>query len=83
MTALLKSKQRITLGNPTRFRSTSHSEPRPDLLSSFFGVRLRTFGDLLDEPDRHRVTIEFSVTGLDGGDDAGDGVQIEEGIGVR
>lgn len=33
---------------------------------------------LLDEPDRHRVTIEFSVARLDGGDDAEDGVQDPE-----
>src|SRR5947207_1641413 len=30
---------------------------------------------LLNEPDRHRVAIEFSIAGLDGGDDDEDGVQ--------
>ena len=30
---------------------------------------------LLNEPDRHRVTIEFSVARLDGGDDGEDNVQ--------
>ena len=30
---------------------------------------------LLNEPDRHRVAIEFSVARLDGGDDDEDGVQ--------
>ena len=29
----------------------------------------------MNEPDRHRVTIEFSVARLDGGDDNEDGVQ--------
>ena len=29
----------------------------------------------MDEPDRHRVAIEFSVARLDGGDDDEDGVQ--------
>src|SRR5205085_5232043 len=33
---------------------------------------------LLDEPDRHRVAIEFPVAGLDGGDDDEDGVQDPE-----
>ena len=30
---------------------------------------------LLDEPDRHRVAIEFSIAGLDRSDDDEDGVQ--------
>jgi hypothetical protein len=30
---------------------------------------------LLNESDRHRVAIEFSVAGLDGGDDGEDNVQ--------
>src|SRR3954471_13871764 len=33
---------------------------------------------LLNEPDRHRVTIEFSVATLDGGDDDEDGVQDQK-----
>src|SRR2546423_1572226 len=34
--------------------------------------------DLLNEPNRHRVAVEFSVAGLDGGDDDEDGVQDPE-----
>ena len=34
---------------------------------------------LLDESDRHRVAIQFSVTRLDGGDDDEDGVQNPKG----
>jgi hypothetical protein len=34
---------------------------------------------LRDEPDRHWVKIEFSVAGLDGGDDDEDGVQDLKG----
>src|SRR5256714_14770417 len=34
--------------------------------------------DLLNEPDCHRVAVEFSVAGLDGGDDDEDGVQDPE-----
>ena len=30
---------------------------------------------VLNEPDRHRVAREFSIAGLDGGDDDEDGVQ--------
>lgn len=33
---------------------------------------------LLDEPDRHRVAVEFAIAGLDGGDDDEDGVQEPE-----
>src|SRR5437868_5487254 len=33
---------------------------------------------LLNEADRHRVAVEFSVAGLDGGDDDEDGVQDPE-----
>ena len=29
---------------------------------------------LLDEPDRHRVAVEFSIAGLDGGNDDEGGV---------
>ena len=32
----------------------------------------------MNEPDRHRVAVEFSVAGLDGGDDDEDGVQDPE-----
>jgi hypothetical protein len=32
----------------------------------------------LNEPDRHRVAVEFSVARLDGGDDDEDGVQDPE-----
>ncbi len=33
---------------------------------------------LLNEPDRHRIAVEFSVARLDGGDDDEDGVQDPE-----
>ncbi len=33
---------------------------------------------LLNEPDRHRVAIEFSIARLDGGDDGEDNVQDPE-----
>ncbi len=44
-------------------------------------LRLRPSGRalaLLNEPDRHRVAVEFSVARLDGGDDDEDGVQDPE-----
>ncbi len=50
---------------------------RLEILAHQHDVTLKTLR-LLNEPDRHRVAVEFPVARLDGGDDDQDGVQDPE-----